>query len=678
MNDGDNCTFLKKYGVMRNQFEMFNEKYIEASMEALFSIILGTYDNAEAFTIYLIEEVYGINNFAADFSIIRETTPEVIIQNYSYYRSKINDEDIKFNGAEAVVIMLHDFGVDTAVGYPGTSELSLCEAFDRYPHTTILNGRGDKESAFCAAGMNLYNDSRSICILHGARGLTNAGGAVADIRRNEISLLVVVGLPSTRSIDFLPPHGENNLIKGMGMFAKYGEEFRYQQLSRENAKQYLMGFQKCYCDTCLLPRGPVLLGIPQDILDNKWIPYRFLRQYKAASIQKAEQVLHSKIDMVCQLIVKCRQPLVLVDDFAFRKQIKDKIVCFSDLYQVPVLQLKYRRGPMFFEQLQENAGNYIFGYYDPDNPLHKQYMDNIDLLITVEDRNMYKRVAGVFPRCKKIAITSNSGMTIKNGYLTEEDIILDGEVEECFDRILERPIVSPIRSRLPNQIKMQLKHRLGKCNFLWNVISKRIGDFLNGQDEPILIDDSQMFGGVLSECYNNYPDSLKVFGDHGAFIGSGISYAAGVAYVADQNDYIVVTLGDQAFTNGFQGMLCAAEYHLKILYIVCNNGKSISLLKQTIFDHGLEGKDGIKVQLDEYLANLKSLDYCKTAAAFGINSYNIDFRDATEANINHVDMQLKNILCDVVVSQRAALLEFVVPSDFDVWEGVWSSKGLDQ
>ena len=57
-------------------------------------------------------------------------------------------------------------------------------------------------------------------MLHGARGLTNAMGALADLRRNEMGTVVVVGLPSTGSQPFLPPHGETGLVPGAGAFAK--------------------------------------------------------------------------------------------------------------------------------------------------------------------------------------------------------------------------------------------------------------------------------------------------------------------------------------------------------------------------------------------------------------------------------------------------------------------------
>src|SRR6266851_10315861 len=54
--------------------------------------------------------------------------------------------DLRLTGAEAVAILLRSAGVTTVFGYPGTSELALCDAVDRADGIRLVNGRGDKES----------------------------------------------------------------------------------------------------------------------------------------------------------------------------------------------------------------------------------------------------------------------------------------------------------------------------------------------------------------------------------------------------------------------------------------------------------------------------------------------------------------------------------------------------
>src|ERR1051325_5853064 len=86
--------------------------------------------------------------------------------------------DGRLTGAEAIARVLSDSGTSIAFAYAGTSELALCEAIDRIDGVRLVNGRGDKESAFMAAGANLLSPGRGVAILHGARGLTNAAGGI--------------------------------------------------------------------------------------------------------------------------------------------------------------------------------------------------------------------------------------------------------------------------------------------------------------------------------------------------------------------------------------------------------------------------------------------------------------------------------------------------------------------
>ena len=89
-------------------------------------------------------------------------------------------------GAEALAVILKKEGVKYIFAYPGTSELAICNTILQTPGLNLINGRGDKETAFMAAGGSLLRPSHAVAVLHGARGLTNATGAIADANRNEI------------------------------------------------------------------------------------------------------------------------------------------------------------------------------------------------------------------------------------------------------------------------------------------------------------------------------------------------------------------------------------------------------------------------------------------------------------------------------------------------------------
>jgi len=115
-------------------------------------------------------------------------------------------------------------------------------------------------SAVCAA------------ILHGARGLTNALGAIAEVRRDEVPVLYIVGMPSRASAKFLPPHGEPDLIHSASAFAKVA----YDCSAAATAEDYVAVVTQAVKAISQLPYGPVLLGVPQDLLQEAFIQSELL------------------------------------------------------------------------------------------------------------------------------------------------------------------------------------------------------------------------------------------------------------------------------------------------------------------------------------------------------------------------------------------------------------------
>jgi acetolactate synthase-1/2/3 large subunit len=177
-------------------------------------------------------------------------------------------------GAEALAELLGGSACSTVFAYPGTSELALCSAIAGRDDLRLVNARGDKEAAFMAAGGNLQGRQECVAILHGARGLTNALGAVADVRRSEVPVLYLVGMPSRSSARYLPPHGEPALIQDAGAFARSVVDCS--TMEGLDPEVFLALVRQAFAALGRAPYGPVLLGLPQDVLTSRFVPSRLL------------------------------------------------------------------------------------------------------------------------------------------------------------------------------------------------------------------------------------------------------------------------------------------------------------------------------------------------------------------------------------------------------------------
>ncbi|MBC2907997.1 thiamine pyrophosphate-binding protein [Streptomyces cupreus] len=130
--------------------------------------------------------------------------------------------------------------------------------------------QGDKEAVFMAGGANRRSPDGTAAIVHGARGLTNALGAVADVRRSEVPVLCLVGMASTGSAAFLPPHAEFGLIPAAGAFASAFHDCS--GMTEPDARIFLDTVNAAFAALDDRPAGPVLLGVPQDVLSARFVP----------------------------------------------------------------------------------------------------------------------------------------------------------------------------------------------------------------------------------------------------------------------------------------------------------------------------------------------------------------------------------------------------------------------
>ncbi len=581
-------------------------------------------------------------------------------------------------GAEACVRILEKYNIQYAFAYPGTSELLLCNELIKSKKITIINGRGDKESAFMSAGASMLSPLKAVAILHGARGLTNATGAIADTYRNEYATVFFVGLPSTHSAPYLPPHGEKDLIKNIGKFVKSAHEVRLSPKENDSSvdrgkkiQAFLNILTDALNDACTLPYAPTICGISQDCLELKWIPENFNSLIKNKVIKNTNT---KSIQQTINIIKKSKKSLLLVDDFLFHHPLaKKSLLKLSNNLQSPILQINYQRGPMFFERICSKQNPFFVGPYNTEADLHKKLLNEADLLIMIEDRNGYKRIIGLLPKCKKISITSNLEMTKKNKTLSTNDILIQGNVIEIMDNIS-----NIIKNKKNTEIKKQCRSIRKevytippipkKYIFMRKTIPKIIAASIKGEKHPIIVDDSQMFGGLLAEMYEEYPSNLKVFGDHGAFVGAGIAYANGLA-LSSNNCSIICILGDQAFTNGFQGLVSSVENNINITYLVCNNQCSVSLKKQAAFQKMNQ------IVTDTFLENAP-IHYCDIAKSIGLKSFKFKVPITTNSSIiKKSDMKLRHIIKQAITIKGPALIELIMPSTPEAWDGIWSTRG---
>jgi acetolactate synthase-1/2/3 large subunit len=593
--------------------------------------------------------------------------------------------DFPLTGGEAVALLLRQEQVAIAFAYAGTSELAVCDALARMPGLRLVNGRGDKESAFMAAGASLLRPHHGVAVLHGARGLTNAAGAVADVARNEIPTLFVVGLPSTGSARFLPPHGADGLIPTVGHFVKHwavGQAVPAAEADRAAAAaRFVAAFRLALRAARNRPRGPVLFGLPQDVAETSWIPWSLVADRGPAEHRPG--VPADRLREAAGLLAG-RRVVVLLDDYLLRYDgARPALAEFAARCGAPVLQARYRRGLMLYERLAAADVPWFVGWLDPMSPYHRKILDGAEVLVTLEDRNLYPRVVGDLPAGRKIAITSDSRAVLKNDYLTAGDVLLEGDVIDIvrgLSGLLPVPAVErPDGRRWYQELLLGQPDRSrpalsAAAAALRSGIAATIAGLLEECDLPVIVDDSSMFGGMICEEYDQLPARVRVFGDHGGFVGGGLGYATGLA-LGNPAATVLCLLGDQGFGNGLQGLVAAGQEQARLVYLVCNNGQAVSLVKQSAaagprwFDGGRHG----------HLQNPANVCAARLAAELGVTSAVVEFPVDRGLDVLRQSIaEFRARLTGALAGAGPHLIELRLPPLGDAWHGIWRTEGYER
>jgi acetolactate synthase-1/2/3 large subunit len=264
--------------------------------------------------------------------------------------------------------------------------------------------------------------------------------------------------------------------------------------------------------------------------------------------------------------------------------------------------------------------------------------------------------------------------------LNESDCLIEGDVVDLLCRISVQ--LSGVTSALEGET--WLAHldessaseddKEREIRRLRARIVTELGKALSSTASPVLVDDSQMFGGMISEEYDRLPLGLRIFGDHGGFVGSGIGYSTGLA-MANPDVNVLCLLGDHGFVNGIQGLILAGEQRPNISYLVCNNGGSVSLNTQA---RALK-LDRLTLDEDSHLRKPGSLSYAQLATEMGLSSQIVGIGlDEGTASLEDKLSAFRYVLTDSLATTGPHLIELRLPSTEEFWAGIWHTRGFDE
>lgn len=543
---------------------------------------------------------------------------------------------MKMTGAEIVVQLLVNQGIERVSGIPGGANLPLYDALNQSRIRHILV-RHEQAAGFIAQGEARVSGKAAVCFATSGPGATNLLTAIADAKMDSIPLVAVTGQVSTRLIGTdafqeVDTYGLSTPITKHSYLVK-----RVEDLFRVIPEAFTIAESG--------RPGPVLIDIPKDVQQAVFEFEAFPEPGKKD--MAAEYTDESAIESAQELINSAKRPVLYAGGGIFHGDACCELKALSDKGSIPVAVTLMGLGtfpddhPLYLGMLGMHAArftNYI--------------LEEADLLIAVGVR-FDDRATGYAkkfcPTAKVIHIDVDAAEIHK---IRKADIPLTGDAKVILELLLpgikqnHRDVwtqrVCSLKQEYP--LNVSSNDALHPIHFIRKV-STMVPD-----DTPVVTDVGQHQMWVAQAWPFQKPRTLLTSGGAGT-MGFGLPAAMGAA-LAEPDKKVILFSGDGSILMNIQELDTLAEENLNVVIFVMNN-HALGLVRQQqeLFFKG-----------NYYASKFRNKpDFSEIAQGFGIKSILLDDAGKIEETLGTVLEWNGPCLVDVCIGTNENVLPMVPP-----------------
>ena len=472
--------------------------------------------------------------------------------------------DVEMTGAQILMKILKEEGVDTLFGYPGGAVIDIYDELGRTDIRHILV-RHEQAAVHAADGYSRASGKVGVCLVTSGPGATNTVTGIASAYADSIPIVIITGQVPThligndafQEVDIVgitrPCTKHNYLVKSLAELAPTLKEAFY--LARSGRP------------------GPVLVDIPKNIASAR-MPYQApgdlrVRPYSAIPQPHAKQLRN-----VSRLIREARRPLIFAGGGVILSGGSHELTRLAQRCQIPV-----------------TTSLMGLGAFPGDDPLflgmlgmHGTYAANMstgacDLLLAVGVR-FDDRVTGktdAFASQATIVHIDIDPTSIRKNVPVSVPVVGDcrtslQRLNELIDDVAPEALVSERRDWLERIAQWKAAQPLcyQQCEAIKpQFVVEQVHALTNG--EAIItteVGQNQMWAAQFYRF--NRPNHFITSGGLGT-MGFGLPAAIG-AQVACPDKTVVDIAGDGSIQMNIQEMATAVQYDLPVKIVILNNG----------------------------------------------------------------------------------------------------------
>lgn len=547
------------------------------------------------------------------------------------------------NGAQILLDLLNESGIDTIFGYPGGAVIPLYHElgvqYDRFTHIRTSHEQG---AVHAADGYARSTGKLGVCFATSGPGVTNTVTGIATAYLDSSPLLVISGQVPTMLL------GKDSFqeidITGMCMsITKYSVLVRkledLEKIIRKAIKIATTGRP-----------GPVLIDIPKDLF-MKTIDFPQYPDYEYKMSQP--EIDYDKVKHACALINQSEKPIVYAGGGIRIANAHEGLRRFCMDKEIPVVNTLMSLGtfPRTHELSLGMVG--MHGYPEANMAITKS-----DLIIAIGAR-FSDRVIGnpkdFAEKAKVIHVDFDFTEFSKN---IDSDVDICGDLNTILEQFNQHV---EIRRRTP-----WLKEIKAYC--VDQPISETMGEGLPPKD--IIETVHETLGETSIICtdvgqHQMWTAQHFKFQNQRQFITSGglgtMGFGLGAAIgskMGNPDKQVVLITGDGSFRMNNNELATVVDHNIPMLIILFNNSV-LGMVRQwqKLFQDGRYAETTLPT----------NMDYCKLASAYGIES--IKARSIFE---------LKQSVERFKKTGKAMFIECKINKNEDVYPIVPPGKSIDQ
>ena len=548
---------------------------------------------------------------------------------------------MQLTGAEIVIEILKEQGVDTVFGYPGGTILNIYDAL--YQHQSeirhVLTSH-EQGAAHAADGYARSTGKVGVCMATSGPGATNLVTGIATAFMDSVPMVAItcnVNLPalgkdSFQEVDIagvtMPITKHNYIVKDINNLAtKLRRAFKIAKSGRP---------------------GPVLVDITKDVIANK-------TEYTPEKAQETERIskfTDADIDTVADMIAEAKKPFLYVGGGVILSGATKELAELQKKMDCPVCDTLMSKG----------AFNGYDEMYTGMIGMHGTKASNLgvsdcDLLIALGAR-FSDRVIGnpsTFAAKAKIVHIDIDAAEINKNIKTDAFIV--GDLKEVLTK-LNAKIAQKDLPEWKAQIKnlketypLAYDENVLTCPYVIEELDKAT----NG--EAIITTDVGQHQMWAAQYYHYTSPRTFISSGGAGTMGYGLGACIG-AQVANPDKICVNIAGDGCFRMNMNELATASRYNIPVIEIVINN-QVLGMVRQwqTLF----YGKRYSQTVLTD------KVDYCKVAEGLGCMAIRVTKKE-----------EVADALKKAIDAKAPVLIEVVIDPDDKVFPMVPAGKPIEE